>query len=222
VAIDRSPTLLDVVDNESLNSYIHSLTVNDSSGPWIETVPWAEATGTLKEAYDWQAATLGEPTEFTQLGSLNPDLTLLRLQLYKVVEATPSDLTPLERRLAAYIASRLNQTPHCASGLEFRLDDLAPTAPPGFLSAVRRDPEKVTSADPRLDAIAAYAAKLTLTPGAIVESDIQALRAAGLSDLDILDLNNIIAYYNYINRVANGLGLRTLIGADHARRAVPR
>jgi uncharacterized peroxidase-related enzyme len=196
--------------------------VTESSEPWIETVPWAEATGTLKEAYDWQAATLGEPTEFTQLGSLNPDLTLLRLQLYKVVEDTPSNLAPLERRVAAYIASRLNQTPHCTSGLEFRLDDLAAIAPPGFLGAVRQDPARVTSGDPRLDAIAAYAAKLTLTPGEIVEDDIQTLRAGGLSDLDILDLNNIVAYYNYINRVANGLGLRTLIGGDHARHAVPR
>jgi uncharacterized peroxidase-related enzyme len=196
--------------------------VTESSRPWIETVPWSEATGTLKEAYDWQAATLGEPTEFTQLGSLDPDLTLLRLQLYKVVEATPSDLTPLERRMAAYIASRLNQTPHCASGLEARLDDLAPTAPPGVIEAVRRDPAHIASSDPRLHAVAAYAAKLTLTPGDVAEGDVQALRAAGLRDLDILDLNNIVAYYNYINRVANGLGLRTLIGGDHARHAVPR
>ena len=196
--------------------------MTESGGPWIETVPWAEAFGTLKEAYDWQAASLGQPTEFTQLGSLYPELTLLRLQLYKVVEATPSDLTPLERRVAAYVASRLNETPHCASGLELRLDDLAPSASPGVTDAIRRDPGRICSGDVRLDAIAAYAAKLTLTPGAVAESDIHALRAAGLRDLEILDLNNIVAYYNYINRVANGLGLRTLIPADHARHAVPR
>ncbi len=35
-----------------------------------------------------------------------------------------------------------------------------------------------------------------------------ALRAAGFSDLDILDINNITAYYCYINRVAAGLGLQ--------------
>ena len=57
-------------------------------------MPPAEATGTLKEAYDWQAASLGEPTEFTQLGSLYPDLVLERLRLYKVVEAAPSKLSP--------------------------------------------------------------------------------------------------------------------------------
>ena len=54
--------------------------------PWIRTVPWSEASGTLKEAYDWQARRLGEPTEYTQLGSLYPDLVQLRLQLYKTVD----------------------------------------------------------------------------------------------------------------------------------------
>jgi uncharacterized peroxidase-related enzyme len=196
--------------------------MSSSEGPWIETVAWAEASGTLKQAYDWQAASLGEPTEFTQLGSLYPELTLLRLQLYKVVEATPSNLSPLERRLAAYVASRLNETPHCSSGLEQRLDDLAPSAPAGVIEQVRRDPSGGAGSDARLDAITAYAAKLTRQPGAIDEADIGRLRGAGLSDLDILDLNNIVAYYNYINRVANGLGLRTLIPSEHARHAVPQ
>ena len=41
---------------------------------WIRTIPRNDATGTLKEAYDWQAKRLGEPTEFTQLGSLYPDM----------------------------------------------------------------------------------------------------------------------------------------------------
>jgi uncharacterized peroxidase-related enzyme len=74
----------------------------------------------------------------------------------------------------------------------------------------------------RLDAVARYAARLTLSPAEVSEADVEALRAAGLSDLDILDLNNIVAYFNYINRVANGLGLKTEIPADHARRALPR
>ena len=47
------------------------------------------------------------------------------------------------------------------------------------------------------------------TPAEIAETDVERLREVGLDDLEILDLNNIVAYYNYINRVANGLGLRT-------------
>ena len=62
---------------------------------WIRTIPRSDATGTLKEAYDWQAKRLGEPTEFTQLGSLYPELVMQRLQLYKTVEACPSHLSPI-------------------------------------------------------------------------------------------------------------------------------
>ena len=38
------------------------------------------ATGTLRDAYDWQARRLGAPTDYTQLGSLYPELVMLRLQ----------------------------------------------------------------------------------------------------------------------------------------------
>jgi uncharacterized peroxidase-related enzyme len=187
---------------------------------WIATVPWSQARGTLKEAYDWQAKSLGEPSEFTQLGSLYPDLVLERLRLYKVVDGAPSGLSPVERQLAAYVTSTLNGTPHCSSGLVHKLADL--DTPPALLAQIQADPARVASGDERIDAIVAYATRLTRSPAAIAEDDVERLRAAGLSDLDILDLNNIVAYYNYVNRVANGLGLRSEIPAQHAWHAVPR
>jgi uncharacterized peroxidase-related enzyme len=52
-----------------------------------------------------------------------------------------------------------------------------------------------------------YAAKLTLTPTACSETDIQHLREVGFSDRAILDLVQITAYYSYVNRIADGLGV---------------
>ncbi len=52
-----------------------------------------------------------------------------------------------------------------------------------------------------------YAVKLTKDPGKMVEQDVIALRNVGFSDVDILDINQIVAYYAYINRVADGLGV---------------
>ncbi len=52
-----------------------------------------------------------------------------------------------------------------------------------------------------------YATKLTRTPGAMCESDVQALRAVGFSDADILDIAQVVGYFNYSNRIANGLGV---------------
>ncbi len=52
-----------------------------------------------------------------------------------------------------------------------------------------------------------YAARLTREPWAMREADLAELRTAGLSDRDILDVNQVAAYYAYANRVADGLGV---------------
>ncbi len=52
-----------------------------------------------------------------------------------------------------------------------------------------------------------YAAKLTKRPADMIESDIDRLRSAGFKDRAILDINQIVAYFAYVNRVADGLGV---------------
>ena len=56
-------------------------------------------------------------------------------------------------------------------------------------------------------ALCAYAEKLTQKPDAMNESDISQLRAAGLDDVAIHDATQIIGFFNYINRVADALGV---------------
>ena len=53
-----------------------------------------------------------------------------------------------------------------------------------------------------------YAEKLTLNPSEVAEKDIDSLRSAGFSDRDILDIVEVVAYYAYVNRIADGLGVR--------------
>jgi len=55
----------------------------------------------------------------------------------------------------------------------------------------------------------AFAIKLTTEPGAMNDADVDALRAAGFSDRDILDIVEVVAYYAYANRIADGLGIET-------------
>lgn len=62
--------------------------------------------------------------------------------------------------------------------------------------------------EPRQRAMLDYAVKLTVTPRDMVEDDLAALRAAGFSDRDILDINQVTAYYAYVNRLADGLGVQ--------------
>ncbi|MCA9999643.1 MAG: hypothetical protein KDE56_27965 [Anaerolineales bacterium] len=56
-------------------------------------------------------------------------------------------------------------------------------------------------------AMLVYVEKLTLRPWEMVEADVIALRDAGLSDAAILDINQVTAYYAYVNRLADGLGV---------------
>lgn len=52
-----------------------------------------------------------------------------------------------------------------------------------------------------------HAEKLTSAPSAMTESDLGELRAVGLSDRDLLDLTLIVGYFNFVNRIALGLGV---------------
>ena len=52
-----------------------------------------------------------------------------------------------------------------------------------------------------------YAARLTREPWTVREGDVQALRVAGFIDRDILDIAQIVAYFAYVNRIADGLGV---------------
>jgi len=56
-------------------------------------------------------------------------------------------------------------------------------------------------------ALVAYALKLTRTPRAMHAADIEALRAAGLAEEEIFEAAFVTAYFNYTNRVAEGLGV---------------
>lgn len=59
----------------------------------------------------------------------------------------------------------------------------------------------------RSRAMVQFALKLTRTPAAVTEADLAPLRAQDLSDRGIHDLVSVIAYFNYVNRLASGLGV---------------
>lgn len=75
-----------------------------------------------------------------------------------------------------------------------------------LLAALERDP-RTAPLDQRARAIADYALKLTRSPQDITVDDIQALRGVGLSDSAIHDASTISAYFNFVNRIASGLGV---------------
>ncbi len=71
---------------------------------------------------------------------------------------------------------------------------------------LKRDPDRA-ALPPRARALADYALKLTRAPGEVAATDAAALRAAGLSDAAIHDAAAVTAYFNFVNRIALGLGV---------------
>ena len=52
-----------------------------------------------------------------------------------------------------------------------------------------------------------YALKLTRTPGEMTAADVAALRRAGFDDRGIHDVCAVVAYFAFVNRIADGLGV---------------
>ena len=79
-----------------------------------------------------------------------------------------------------------------------RDDDLA--------RAIESDFESADLSD-RTKEMIRFGLKLTATPGEMTEADVESLRAAGFGDRDILHIVEVVAYYAYANRIADGLGI---------------
>ncbi len=127
-------------------------------------------------------------------------------------------MTTFQKVLLAYVTSVANETPHCISQIRLKLQELGTSEETiEALDAVRFD-----VLQPADEALARYARRLTRDPGSVTAGDIDGLRDLGFDDLDILDANNQVAHLNYVNRIANGLGLRHEVSADfQAFAAIP-
>jgi uncharacterized peroxidase-related enzyme len=75
-----------------------------------------------------------------------------------------------------------------------------------LLAAVESD-WATAGLSPQRQAMLAFALKLTVTPGQMTETDAEMLTAVGFTDRDILDIVEVTAYFAYVNRLADGLGV---------------
>jgi len=172
--------------------------------PWIETIDEKSAEGDLKDIYAEARAKRGKVANILKVQSLNPRALKAHLDLYIALMFGTSGLSREEREILACAVSAANSCNYCVSHHSHALD------------FYWRDPERVRAVcrdvncarlSPRASAMVAYAKKLTERPRDINASDTEALRRAGFSDADILDICLIAAYFNFVNRIALGLGV---------------
>jgi uncharacterized peroxidase-related enzyme len=177
---------------------------------WIERIPYERATGRLREIYDRIKGPRGGLDNILTVHSLRPHTLTGHMALYKnVLHHTGNSLPTWQLELIGVYVSLLNRCDYCVdhhvAGLRRLLADDEHVD--GLLSALQAG--NLTALEPRLRAMLAYARRLTLEPASVAATDLDALRAAGLDDGEILEVNQVVAYFAYANRTVSGLGVTT-------------
>ena len=171
---------------------------------WIQEIEVSEAEGKLAETYAALIEQRGKVANILKVHSLNPEAMGNHLDLYMTIMFGKSGLSRAEREAVAVVVSANNDCDYCvhhhAEALRRYLKDEDTI---NLLMAA----DGLDTLEPRLSNIVRHAEKLTTIPGAMTESDLGELRAVGLSDQDILDVTLIVAYFNFVNRIAMGLGV---------------
>jgi len=184
----------------------------------IKTVPWSHADDRLRRARQAQHALY--PPEYEQpvlpidddiagivaSHSLIPDALYHAFATFGALMAPELPLSRRQHEMIATVVSVTNRCFYCStSHLEFlrrvTLDE-------ALVSALRED-YRTAPIDERDRVMLDYAAQVTRNAGGVTDEHHARLRAAGFDDTGILQITLIAAWFNYINRVADALGVGT-------------
>jgi uncharacterized peroxidase-related enzyme len=170
---------------------------------WIHVTAEERAEGLLKEGYERVRRALGRIIPYYRAYSVSPRLLHAHLDFYGAVGA-PGALSKIRKELIATAVSVDNGCAHCTQLHGDFLSKLTPDKT--LVRALMTDPAAapLEGAD---RALIAYALKLTRTPREVRQSDVEILRSAGFSEEEIFEAAFVTAYFNYTNRVAEGLGV---------------
>ncbi len=171
---------------------------------WIHEVPYEQADADLKPVYDQLIKQRGKISNILKVHSLNPRALKDHLSLYMGLMFGASGLSRAERETLAVVVSQANHCEYCVNHHREALARYVKS--PALLDTLCRDYRR-TELSPRLRALCDHAHSLTTCPGDQHEDDIEALRRVGLTDEEILDATLVTAYFNFVNRIALGLGV---------------
>ena len=178
---------------------------------WIKVINEDDADSDLREALDAARTPHGTIDNVMRVHSLRPNTMHGHMKLYRAVLHDEANTLPtwLQEVIGSYV-SALNECDYSYAnhwknaahliGDKSRADAIEDALKKRCLTDVFDGAEL---------ALLQYAETLTLMPGKMKETDVRALQDAGLDDGQILEANQIIGYFNYVNRCLNGLGVTT-------------
>lgn len=178
---------------------------------WIKLISYKESEGKLRRLYDKVTGPNHNVDNIMMVHGLRPHTMTGHMSLYKNVLHNNNNTLPkwyLEV-LGVYV-SMLNTCEYCVehhyAGLERLLDDKDKALE--IRKALQKKESPKNLEDKFIRGLC-YAEKLTLEAGHMMESDVNVLRESGLDDGQILEINQVVSYFNYANRTVLGLGVST-------------
>jgi uncharacterized peroxidase-related enzyme len=158
----------------------------------------------LRELFALCTQKLGIVPNVLRAYSLRPQKLRNFVAMYNELMLAPSGLSKLEREMVAVVVSSANRCYYCLVAHGQAVRKLSGDAELGEMMALNY---RVAKLDRRQRAMLDFAWKLTLTPNDVGDGDRGALRESGLSDLDIFDLSETVAFFNLSNRMAYALDM---------------
>jgi len=178
---------------------------------WIKTISYDDATGTLKALYDRIKGPDNNVDNIMLAHSLRPHSMEGHMALYKYVLHHPRNSLPKSylETIGVYV-SLLNKCRYCIDHHYAGLLRLLQNDQRGAEIRAALDANDPAAAfDGKELAGLQYAEKLTTNAAELTSGDIDRLREAGLDDGEILEINQVTAYFAYANRTVLGLGIST-------------
>ena len=179
---------------------------------WIKTVPFEAATGKLARLYQRVTGPGNNVDNIMMAHSLRPHSMEGHMVLYKNVLHHSGNSLPkwFLECLGVYVSS-LNACAYCVehhyAGMARLIADEARAG--AIRAAIEARDIDAAPLSARQKQAMRYAAALTQMPSGVEEADVVALRDAGFEDGEILEINQVVAYFAYANRTVLGLGCST-------------
>ena len=172
--------------------------------PHIKTFSYDDADPELKEVFDDIIKSRGKLAEVHKIQSLNPEALTAHMDLYMKVMFGKSPLKRYQREMMAVVVSVANRCSYCIQHHEQAL--LAYWKDEDKTELLKHDRAnlELSKTDRQLCNLAE---NLTINEGPDYAQYVQQLKDTGLDDRAVLDAVQVIAYFNFVNRLVLGLGV---------------
>ncbi len=178
---------------------------------WIKTISFEEATGKLKKLYQRVVGPNGNVDNILMAHSLRPHSLEGHMALYKnVLHHNGNQLEKSQLEALGVYVSLLNNCDYC---VEHHYQGYKRLVQDDEKAKALRDAMQNDCLADVVDAseltLFQYTKKLTLSAATVTSDDVCKMRDTGYDDGQILEVNQVVAYFNYANRTVLGLGINT-------------